>query len=163
MIVRRLLELDGIDRIIVTPAWLNPFKTHSLASPRQRLAWCRKLFDDPRVIVDPGEVEAARPVYTAHTIDRLGQTYDLKYIALGSDNLSAIETWYDFDRLNQTITWLVFEREGHTQGYEKLKHYRRFPLDAPISSSTIRSGKSIGAVDTKIAPDVQKILTKGSQ
>jgi len=162
-IVDQLVSLPFLDKVIVTPAYLNPFKHHTLASAQQRLAWCRALFDDPKVIVDPGEVEAGKSVYTATTVARLSATYDVRYFAIGSDNLDAIETWYDFAQLNQAVTWLVFERKGHDTGYEKLREYRRLALDAPISSSTIRTEKTTENVDQKIAPSVQKILTKGTQ
>jgi len=161
-IVEHLISLPFIDTVIVTPAWLNPFKKHSLASPQQRLAWCRSLFRHPKVIVDPGEVEAGHPVYTADTVARLNREYDVRYVVIGSDNLSAIETWYDFEQLNQTVTWLVFERKGYETGYEKLKNFRRFPLNIPISSHNIRTEKSVKYIDPNIAHDVQKMLNEGT-
>jgi nicotinate-nucleotide adenylyltransferase len=161
-IVSHLLSLTWIDRVIVTPAWLNPFKSHTLASPQQRLEWCRTVFADPNVIIDPGEIDAGMSVYTAHTIERLRQTYDVRYLVIGADNLSSIENWHAFEYLNTTLTWLVFEREGHEEGYEKLKNYQRFALDAPISSSMIRETRDVQYVDKNIAHRVQKLLTKGN-
>lgn len=162
MIVDRLVSLPYVDKVIVTPAWLNPFKSHSVASPAQRLRWCRMVFDHPKVYVDPGEIDAGETVYTAQTVQRLERTYDLRYIAIGSDNLTAIETWYNFDRLNREKTWLVFERAGYETGYEKLREYRRFALDAPVSSRAIRAGEHADALDPKIAPSVHTLLTKGT-
>ena len=161
-IVDRLVSLPWLDNVIITPAWLNPFKQHSLASAQQRLAWCRTIFDDPKVIIDAGEVEAGHPVYTAQTVGRLSAHYDVRYLVIGSDNLATIETWYDFDQLNRAVTWLVFERKGYDTGYETLRNYTRFTLDAPMSSSTIRAQKMIENIDQRIAPSVQKILTKGT-
>ena len=43
-IVRRAVEKLDIDKLIILPAFLNPFKRSTLASPEQRLAWCRTLF-----------------------------------------------------------------------------------------------------------------------
>jgi len=162
-IVDQLISLPWLEYVIITPTWLNPFKSHSLASPDQRLRWCRDLFDDPKVIIDPGEVEAGQSTYTADTVARLSRTYDVRYLAIGSDNLAAIETWYNFDHLNRTIVWLVFERAGYDTGYEKLREYHRFPLDAPISSHTIRTEKNIENIDRKIAHSVQNILNKESK
>ena len=160
-IVRHLTQLAAIDTVIVTPAWLNPFKESSLASPQQRLAWVQELFEGPKVIIDRGEVEAGRPVFTAETIRRLGKVYDLRYIAIGSDNLRHITSWHDFDWLNDHVTWLVFTREGFDQDYEALRDFRKIPLDAPISSSQIRFEEDLSQVGHKIQEDVQKIFTKG--
>jgi nicotinate-nucleotide adenylyltransferase len=161
-IVEHLVSLPWLDKVIVTPAWLNPFKSHSLASAQQRLEWCRTVFTDPKVVIDPGEVNAGYSVYTAQTVDRLGEEYHVRYIVIGADNLTSIEQWYNFERLNHTITWLVFERKGYETGYSKLRSYKRFALDAPISSSTIRDKKTVENIDKKIAHDVQKLLTKGN-
>jgi len=162
-IVETLTRQPEIEQVIVTPAWLNPFKHRSLATPEQRLEWCRQLFDAPGVLVDAGEIRAERPVYTAETLDRLNRTYDVRYLVIGSDNLAAIERWHDFDRINDAVTWLVFERPGYTKGYDKLNDYRRFALDMPISSTAIRTERSTRHVDPVIAPQVHQILTKGSE
>jgi nicotinate-nucleotide adenylyltransferase len=161
-IVAHLVSLSWIDRIIVTPAWLNPFKSHTLASPEKRLEWCRTVFAHPKVTVDAGEVQAGHSVYTADTIDRLGASYDVRYLVIGADNLATIEQWHAFEHLNETMTWLVFEREGYDTGYDKLKSYKRFALDAPISSSQIRETQSTENIDKSIAQHVQKLLTKGN-
>ena len=162
-IVEALVRDDTIDTVIVTPAWLNPFKRSSLASPQQRLRWVQKIFDDPKVVIDRDEVEAGRPVFTAETIRRLRRHYDLHYIAIGSDNLRQITSWHDFDWLNDHVTWLVFARDGFDEGYEVLRDVRKISLDVPISSSQIRSEQDTRLVDEKIRHDVQKIFTKGKK
>ena len=162
-IIHHLAALPFIDAVIVTPAWLNPFKRATLASAKQRLHWAHQVFDAPKVTIDPGEVEAGQSVYTIDTLDRLGSRYDIRYIAIGADNLKQIETWHAFDRLNRQYTWLVFERGEDTAAYEKLKDYQRIPLDIPVSSSHIRENGILKDVDPCIANDVQNLLTKGTK
>jgi len=162
-IVRHLTALPDVQAVIVTPAYLNPFKSDSLASPEQRLAWAHQLFDAPNIIIDEGEVRAGRSVYTAETIRRLQDDYALSCLAIGSDNLEHIEQWHDFAWLNRHMTWLVFERKGYRDGYDKLHRYRRIPLDAPVSSSSIRQDKYTHDIDPRIAEDVKHILTKGKK
>ena len=161
-IVRHLSNLPGIEQVIVTPAWLNPFKNVTHASAGQRLEWVHRVFDDPKVVIDAGEIEAGHSVYTADTLERLDDRYDIRFIAIGADNLDRIETWHAFDRLNARYAWLVFDRDTHTKGYEKLRECRRIPLDVPVSSTHIRSSRILDDVDPRIAHDVQTLLTKGT-
>jgi len=162
-IVQHLTELPDIRIVIVTPAYLNPFKHDSLASAEQRLLWAHQVFDAPKVVIDEGEVRAGRSVYTIETIRRLQNNYALSCIAIGSDNLEHIEQWHDFAWLNRHMTWLVFERQDYDDGYDKLRRYRRIPLDVPVSSSSIRQDKYTHDIDPRIAEDVQHILTKGKK
>ncbi len=162
-IVRHLASLSFVDTVIVTPAWRNPFKSGTLASPGQRLRWVHQVFDAPIVTIDPGEIEAGHSVYTIDTLKRLGSRYDIRYIAIGADNLDRIDQWHAFERLNSRYTWLVFDRGEATNGYEVLRSYRRIPLDVPVSSSHIRTHSVLGDVDPRIENDVRKLLTKGTQ
>ena len=58
LIVERAIEELDIDKLIVVPAFLNPFKTSSLANAQQRLEWSHLLFDEiPNVIVDDYEIK----------------------------------------------------------------------------------------------------------
>ncbi len=152
-----------VEHVVVTPAYLNPFKATTLASAKQRLAWAHRVFDAPNVTIDAGEIDAGHSVYTIDTLERLGQDYDIRAIAIGADNLERIEAWQAFDQLNHQFSWLVFDRERHTKGYEKLRDYERISLDVPVSSSHIRSRNILTDVDPRIVDDVQNLLTKGTQ
>ena len=161
-IVDSLLKRDGIETVIVVPAFRNPFKHTSATSAQQRLAWCRTVCGRPGVIIDEGEVEAGRPVYTIETFERLNRSFDVRYIVIGSDNLPAIDSWRDFATLNAQVTWLVYEREGYETGYDKLHRYERIALDEPVSSTAIRDRKQLDAVDPRIAEEVARTLYKGN-
>jgi nicotinate-nucleotide adenylyltransferase len=153
-----LAQREEIDRILVVPAYLNPFKQTTVASAQQRLSWCQTVFDHPRVTVDESEVRSNQPVYTIDTFRRLSDAYDLRYIAIGSDNLDSLARWRDFEQLNRAVTWLVFERSGHDAGYEKLRRYERIALDEPISSTHIRTQHDWSAIDPRIVDDVKSVL-----
>ena len=161
-IVASLLKRDGIETVIVVPAFRNPFKHIGSATPQQRLAWCRTVFSAPGVIIDEGEVTAGRPVYTVETFRRLSRQFDIRYIVIGSDNLPAIDRWHDFETLNAEVIWLVYEREGFTDGYEKLRRYERIALNEPVSSTAIRDREQFDAVDPRIAEEVARTLYKGN-
>jgi len=161
-IVKKLAGLPYIDLVVVTPAYLNPFKSSSLATPQQRLEWIIELFDGPNIIIDDGEIEAGESVYTIDTYRRLSKKYDLKYITIGADNLEHIDQWREFAALDSAVTWLVVDREGHEDGYDKLTRYIRIHQDISVSSSQIRLGDHMESVDPKIAHSVQQTI-KGNK
>jgi len=158
-IVKQVAMMDDIEKVIVMPAFLNPLKKASLASASTRLEWCKRVCDDPRIIVSDFEISQGRAVYTIETVEALQKAYTVKYLVIGSDNLAQIETWHRFDQLNEMITWLVFTRGKERPDCHKLKHYTLLPLDMPISSTEIRNGGTLEHVDRRILNEVNSIIT----
>jgi len=159
-IVNTLTTLDDIDKVIVMPAFLNPFKKSTLASPAQRLEWCRKTCHGPRVLVSDWEISQGRAVYTIETLRALQTSYRVKYLVIGMDNLADIASWKEFDKINQEVTWLLFTREGSVADYSKLSHYRVIPLDLPTSATRIRAGKDLDQLHPDILNEVKKRINQ---
>ena len=158
-IVQEALKHLDIDKLIVLPAYLNPFKSTSLADAKQRLGWCRILFADiPKVTVSDYEIRQQRSVKTAESVKHFKKLYDVKYLIIGADNLSTLTQWHDFEWLNEEVTWVVVTRPGFTLETDALRTWKLLTLNAPISSSTIREEKRIEKVDKQIAASVKNIL-----
>lgn len=158
-IVQRALETLDIDKLIVVPAFLNPFKQSSLASPEQREALCRRLFDGiSGVEVSNYEINKGRPVYTSESLQHFQKQYDVRYLIIGSDNLASITKWHAFDWINSMITWVIAEREIHPMHTEMLRNWIPLKVDLPISSTKIRESGSLDMIDGRIREEVKKIL-----
>jgi len=156
-IVRALASLEDIDRVVVMPAYLNPFKHETLADAATRLRWCQTLCEAPRVTVSDFEITQGRPVYTIETVRKLQEHYDVKYLVIGADNLKDIEQWQEFEQLDAMVVWLVFGRGGVEPDCHKLTHCRLLPLDMPISSTEIRAGRGLEHLDPAILDEVKEI------
>jgi len=151
-------ELD-IDTLLVVPAYLNPFKTSTLASASQRLQWCHTLFDtESNVSVEAYEVEEGKSTTTSRSVKHFNMRYNVKYLIIGSDNLSSLTKWHHFEWLNKNIIWVIATREGYSLNTHALKEYKVLNLDIPISSSQIRDKKDIYYVDDKIKQSVKKVI-----
>ena len=162
-IVTEALKHLDIDKLIVLPAYLNPFKSGSLADASTRLAWCHTLFDTiPKVLVSDYEIKQQKSVKTAQSVKHFKAQYDVKYLIIGADNLSTLTQWHDFAWLNETITWVIITRPGYTLDTTMLRDWKVIALDAEISSSQIRQLQQTDAIDTQIADSVKNIL-KGQQ
>ena len=148
-----------IDKLLVVPAYLNPFKTSSLASASKRLEWCQTLFSNSdKVIVDDYEIKQGKSTYTSQTVKHFNMAYNVKYLIIGADNLSALSKWHDFEALNAQITWVIATREGYGLEVTGLHKWIVLNLDTPISSTDIRAENNIDHVDIQIKESVKKIL-----
>lgn len=158
-IVEMAVKNLDIDKLLIVPAYLNPFKSTSLASASKRLEWCHILFDDLKhVSVEEYEIKEGKSTTTSQTVKHFNIDYDVKYIIIGSDNLSTLEKWHEFEWLNAHITWVVITRAGHHVNVDTLRSSKVLTLDVPVCSTDIRKTKDISYIDTKIKKSVQQVL-----
>ncbi|MCF6206901.1 MAG: nicotinate (nicotinamide) nucleotide adenylyltransferase [Sulfurovum sp.] len=158
IVTEALRHLD-IDRLIVLPAYLNPFKDGSLTEASQRLEWCKTLFAGiPNVIVSDYEIRQGHSVKTAQSVRHFQKMYDVKYLVIGADNLSTLTQWYDFEWLNAQITWAVVTRPGYELKTDMLRSWTMLTLNVPVSSTAIRTEKKIDQIDSRIIGSVKNIL-----
>jgi nicotinate-nucleotide adenylyltransferase len=157
-ILDALLRRPEIDRVILMPAWLNPFKESSHASAERRLEWCRRLFSRPGVEVSDWEIRQERPVYTIETWRHLRESgVPLRYLVIGSDNLPTLKKWKDFERLDREATWIVATREGTAADLGGLRRAWTLPVHVPVSSTEIRRGRGLEYVDPSIREEVRQV------
>lgn len=150
-IVESVIENLDIDTLIVVPAYLNPFKSSSLASASKRLKWCYTLFADmDKVLVDDYEIKQGKSITTSQTVEHFNMTYTVKYLIVGADNLSSLSKWHAFDALNAQITWVIVTREGYDLEVGELRDWKVLTLHTTISSTHIREEKNIDYVDKKL-------------
>ena len=110
-IVEKAIEDLEIDKLLVVPAYLNPFKTSTLADASMRLSWCHTLFDTlDKVEVNDYEINEGKSTTTSQSVKHFNQTYNVKYLIVGSDNLPTLTKWHEFEWLNETIIWVIATR-----------------------------------------------------
>ena len=164
LIVENATRLLDIDKLLVVPAYLSPFKTSTLADAHTRLTWCHILFDSISMVkVVDFEVKEGKSTVTADSVKHLCQAYHIKYLIIGSDNLSTLTKWHAFEWLNETITWVIVTRENYNLDMVELRSWKLLTVDAPISSTQIRTEKDLQFIDDKIKESVKQLLHKGSQ
>ncbi|NEW59959.1 nicotinate (nicotinamide) nucleotide adenylyltransferase [Sulfurovum sp. bin170] len=138
-IVEEALKSLGINRLIVVPTFLNPFKTDSHHSPDERLKQSNKLFGKiPKVLVDDYEIQEGKATSSAKTLRHFQKRYSVKYIIIGADNLDSITKWYNFNWLNSNITWVIATRAGYKLDTTALQKFKILKVEMDISSTEIR-------------------------
>ena len=159
LIVEKAIENLQIDKLLIVPAYLNPFKTSSLADAHTRLSWCHTLFDPiDGAEVDDYEIKEGKSTVTSQSVKHFNQIYDVKYLIIGSDNLSTLTKWHAFEWLNETVTWVIATRDNHHLDTDELNKWVLLPIEAPISSTQIREEKDLQFIDEKIRESVKHIL-----
>ncbi len=158
-VVEKAIETLHIDKLFIVPAYLNPFKTSSLADAHTRLNWCHRLFDDiPNVLVDDYEIQKGKSIVTSQTVKHFNQSYHVKYLIIGADNLSTLTQWHDYQWLNETVTWVIATRDDHQLDTDALREWELLSIKSPISSTQIREKKDLQYVDIKIQDSVRNII-----
>jgi len=154
-IAQEVLKKFDIDLLLILPAYQNPFKQAPFAPALQRLSWCKKVFDDERVIVDSYEIDN-EIYYTYQSIEHFRSLYDVRYLIIGADNLEKITLWRNFEWLNDTITWIVVSRGDNSLNTTVLRSFEVLHIDNAVSSTFIRKNRDLSNVDAKIRDEVEK-------
>ena len=134
-IVKAVLELEFIDKVVIMPTYLNPFKHSFCASAALRLQWLKQIFgSNERVVVDSYEVDKAQKVPTIESVEYLLRTYKKIYLVIGADNLASLERWNNYDKLAKLVTFIVASRDDIAipQGFLRLN------VDVQVSSTSLR-------------------------
>lgn len=150
-IINAAFEQLDIDKLIVIPTYLNPFKNGSVAPAKLRLKWLEMLITDPRVEISDFEVKQERAVRSIESVRHFKKDVDTLYFIIGADNLASLTSWYAYEALNEAVTWIVATRDD----IEIDKAYRRLHVNEPISSTEIRKRPEIKDLPKEIATSVQ--------
>ncbi len=129
-----LRQLD-IEKLVIVPAYLNPFKSRSHAPASLRLQWLREIFrNEPRVEVSDFEIAMGRPVPTIETVRHFREQAEKIYLIIGADNLASLEQWSAYEALDTLVTWVVARRGG----MDIPDRFLTLDTDMPVSSTQLR-------------------------
>lgn len=146
-----ICKLKFIDKVFVMPDKIPPHKKFDdVVADVHRQNMCSIVcedFDKARLCLV--EFEREGKSYTVDTIKLLKEKYpdDNFYFVIGGDMLSSLDTWYDWQELIKTVSFIAFNREGlldFDSAYNRLTDF----------------GADITVVDTKITDVASTELRK---
>ena len=154
-IVKSALANLDIDKLIIMPTYINPFKYSYSAPPKLRYSWAKKLWSDlDRVEVSTYEIDQNRPVPTIESVRELYKRYEIEkfYLLIGADHLSSLHLWDSFEELNKLVTFIIASRN-----HIKIpKYLAKFDIDVNISSSYIRESLEVSKIPAKLQKEIVK-------
>ncbi len=152
-IVKALLDSKEIQKVVVMPTFLNPFKSKSYAPAKLRLKWLKKIFEPYKnVAVDTFEIQQTKKVPTIESVKYLLQKYDKVYLVIGADNLGSLQSWYKYDELAQLVTFVVAQRGN----IEIPNNYLELNIDVDVSSTQLRKNLDLSQLPKQCAQEIIK-------
>ena len=145
-----------IDKLILIPAFLNPFKSSTFAPSELRLQWMQKIATKyKKVEISDIEIVAQKPMPSYQTIQALKLRYNLEnkpYMIIGADNVSSLPQWANFEMLNESVTFVVATRKD----YEFSENFLRLDVDYDISSTRLRQSVDPSALPPYLSDEIMK-------
>jgi len=152
-IVKALEKLDYIDKIIIMPTFLNPFKSKSHAPSELRFEWLEEIFiNSQSVEISRYEVNQNRAVATIESVEYLLKTYEKVYLVIGADNLASLELWSNYDILKEKVTFLVASRDNIIID----DHFIQLKVDENISSTQLRKNIDSTKIPIECTQKIEK-------
>lgn len=154
-IVDEALKQLEIDKLIVVPTYLNPFKTNYHLEPKTRYELLKKIFQkNEKIEISDFEINQNEAVPSIKTVNHLKNLYKPSkiYLIIGADNLKSLEKWYKFDELNSLVEFVVATRDGYKN--DKLDSYKVLNINIDISSSKLREEFDLNFIPYQIKDDI---------
>ncbi|EQB39839.1 hypothetical protein M947_04480 [Sulfurimonas hongkongensis] len=150
-LVKALLEIKEIDKVVVMPTYLNPFKSHFFAPSELRLKWLKEIFSDTKKVeVSDYEVKQNRKVPSVQSVKYLLKRYKKVYLVIGADNLATLRKWTNFDELNSLVTFIVAKRNS----IDIPDGYMSINIDIDVSSTMLRKNLDITKLPSRCADEI---------
>ena len=159
--LKALKKLD-IDKLIIVPTYLNPFKSNSYLNADMRFSLIKKVFkNEKKIKISKFEVKQKTKVPTIKTVKYLKKRYGAKkiYLIIGADNLKSLHLWYNFKELKKMVKFVVFTRDGFDLKSEYVGIYP-ITLNINVSSTNLRKNIDSKQIPKKIRKKVKKIWKK---
>ncbi len=161
-IVLEALKLLDIKKLVVVPAFLNPFKIKSHFLPQDRLTLIKELFNNiDKIDVSDFEIVQNKPITSIITVQHLQNIYKPHkiYLIIGADNLKSLHLWDNFDKLSQLVTFVAISRDGYEEKNDIIEVIN-IQLDINISSTTLRENLDLKYIPNKIEQKVIQLWKK---
>lgn len=153
-----LANLD-IDRLIIVPTFLSPFKSKFSAPPDVRMRWCADLWGnlDPKITISDYEICQNRAVFTIDSVQYFKSKFDARkiYLIIGADQLENLHKWHKFNELKELVSFVVAYRDGANLGVNLGVNLQKLDINVKISSTQIRTQMDFRLVPSLILSSVK--------
>jgi len=158
-IVKALQEIKSIDKIIVMPTYLNPFKSKFYADASTRMEWLKEIFKEYKnVEISDYEVRQEKQIASIDTVRYLLTKYKKVYLVIGADNLHSLKKWKNYNELKKQVQFIIAPRDNIKIPSDFLK----LDIDENISSTSLRENIDLKKLPNKCAKKIEQYYKENS-
>jgi len=151
-VVMQALDKLDIDKLVIVPAFVNPFKTGTHAPAELRYNWLKQIFEaTDKVEVSDFEIRKNRAVKSIETVRHFRSLCDKIYLIIGADNLASLKQWHQFEELDKLVTWVVATRDR----IEIDPGYIQLSVEQPVSSTQLRDTVAEEHLPSEVAASIK--------
>ena len=137
-------EAACLDRVVLVPCFVSPFKDGTVASAEQRLEMLRIAIGERGgdwLDVTDWELRREKPSYSWETAEHFhSSSPETEWCwILGTDQWEEIERWAQPEKLRRLLHFLVLTRDGTMVRDRPRWRYTAIPFSHPASSTRIRA------------------------
>ena len=158
-IVLQAIEHLKLDKLLIVPTFLSPFKESFCAPAALRFDWLARTFLHlPMVEILPYERDQERQVPTIETVLYVKTLYPHAklFLIVGSDSYATLPKWNSYDELCKNVQFVVAQRGS----FEHPKDLKILPINVNISSSKLRIHLDKQFIPKIIADEVLAFYTR---
>lgn len=160
-IVKKALISLEIDKLIVVPTYLNPFKSDFHFEPKVRFELLKKVFFNYKnVEISDFEINQHEATFSIKTVKYLKNLYSTSkiYFIIGEDNLKYLNKWHNINELKELVEFVVATRNGFEN--ESPEKFKRLDIDIDISSTILRDNIDFKYIPVEIKDDILNLKNK---
>jgi nicotinate-nucleotide adenylyltransferase len=160
-IVDNALDELNIDKLIIVPTYLNPFKNSFYLDPKTRFELLKKVFRKfGKVEISDYEINRQETSYTFNTVNYLKNLYNPSkiYLIIGEDNIEDLNKWYKYDELKELVEFVIASRVGFKT--KKANEFKSLDININISSTQLRDKIDLDYIPREIKDDILNLKRK---
>jgi nicotinate-nucleotide adenylyltransferase len=157
ILAREALETLGLNKVILVPASISPFKESPAASTKMRLSMLRAAIEgEMGLAVDDRELRRPPPSYTIDTVEDIRRREDKAeiYCLIGEDNVNELAKWHRFADLEKIVRFVVLDRTGRPANHSYQVIRRKIDISATEIRKRVASGQSIRYLVPAVVEDI---------
>ena len=153
--IKAALNSLDIDKLVVLPSFVSPFKEGYFAPPTLRLRWAKMLWGEiEKVEISDFEISKNRPVPSIESVLHFKNGYEKIYFIIGADHLASLCKWHEIEKLFKTVEFVVASRDNIVVP----NNFIKLDVNVGVSSSQIRKSDFLEFVPKPVRDEVAKFI-----
>lgn len=152
-VVEESLKKLNIDKLLVVPTFISPFKKSTFVSPELRTKWLKEALPlNSKISICDFEINEQKPTPTIKTVRYIKEQYNPKkiYLIVGADHLKTLDKWDEYEELCRLCEWVIATRDSILIP----TNFKKLEVDYPAASTDVRELKRADLLPKELATEI---------